>query len=539
MSMSPATTEQVTADSWRKPTLRHLLEETDRFLVAVELVTSRGVISDLAGQRALSHARALAESPRIDVLSITDNPAGNAMLAADTLGADLRSHGQEVIIHLACKDGNRNSLQSRAWKLASEGFDNILALTGDYPKPGYGGMARPSFDIDSVGLLSMYSEMNRGLLDVATGRPMKPTNFFLGAVVTNHKRHEREVVPQYLKLRRKIGTGARFIINQAGYDARKDDELLGWLALSGLDVPVIANIFVLSLGAARAFNAGRVPGVVVTDELVALAERYASSADHGRSFFLELASKQVAIARGLGFRGAYLGGKLDPADCEEILSRAEEFGSDGWQELACEVGFAYPDEFYYFERDEAAGLSSSKVNGALVASRTSTARRRARLRTPVSYRASRLAHWAVFDPEARLFDGARRFYAAAESASPRTRKVLHLAEHASKVPLYNCKDCGDCSLPEIAYLCPESQCAKNQRNGPCGGSHDGLCEVTDRECIWARAHERLKPYGGETSMLDGLVVFNDNALRGTSAWANTFLGRDHTARPVTGQEDVK
>ena len=126
MSMSPASIEQVTADSWRKPTLRHLLEETDRFLVAVELVTSRGVISDLAGQRVLRHALALAESDRVDVLSITDNPAGNAMLAADTLGADLRSHGQEVIIHLACKDGNRNSLQSRAWKLASEGFETSL-----------------------------------------------------------------------------------------------------------------------------------------------------------------------------------------------------------------------------------------------------------------------------------------------------------------------------------------------------------------------------------------------------------------------------
>ena len=164
MNVPSEITEQAATDGGRKPTLRHLLEETDRFLVAVELVTSRGVISDLAGQRVLSHALALAESDRIDVLSITDNPAGNAMLAADTLGADLRSHGQEVIIHLACKDGNRNSLQSRAWKLASEGFDNILALTGDYPKPGYGGMAGPSFDIDSVGLLAMYAEMNRGLL---------------------------------------------------------------------------------------------------------------------------------------------------------------------------------------------------------------------------------------------------------------------------------------------------------------------------------------------------------------------------------------
>ena len=539
MSVSPATPEQGTAYVWRKPTLRHLLEDTDRFVVAVELVTSRGVISDLAGQRALSHARALAESPRIDVLSITDNPAGNAMLAADTLGADLRSQGQEVIIHLACKDGNRNSLQSRGWKLASEGFDNILALTGDYPKPGYGGMARPSFDIDSVGLLSMYSEMNRGPLDATTGRRMKPTSFFLGAVVTNHKRHEREVVPQYLKLRKKIDTGARFIINQAGYDARKDDELVRWLAHSGLDVPVIANVFVLSLGAARAFNAGRVPGVVVTDELAALTERYASSADRGRSFFLELAAKQVAIARGVGFRGAYLGGKLDLADCEEILSRAEGFGPDGWKTVACEVQFAYPEEFYYFERDEATGLSSSEVNAAFLASSTNAARRRARLRTPINYRTSRLAHWAVFEPEAPLFDMARRFYSAVESAPVSARRVLHLVEHVSKLPLYNCKDCGDCSLPEIAYLCPESQCAKNQRNGPCGGSHDGLCEVTERECIWARAYERLKPYGEETSMLDRPVVFNDNALRGTSAWANTFLGRDHTAHPAGGQEDVQ
>jgi hypothetical protein len=49
---------------------------------------------------------------------------------------------------------------------------------------------------------------------------------------------------------------------------------------------------------------------------------------------------------------------------------------------------------------------------------------------------------------------------------------------------FGCQDCGDCSLPEIAYLCPESQCAKNQRNGPCGGTRPGsLCEVGDKACI--------------------------------------------------------
>ena len=44
-----------------------------------------------------------------------------------------------------------------------------------------------------------------------------------------------------------------------------------------------------------------------------------------------------------------------------------------------------------------------------------------------------------------------------------------------------------------------------------------------------QAYERLKAYGEEESMLDGPVVVKDNALAGTSAWANTFLGRDHLA----------
>jgi hypothetical protein len=56
------------------------------------------------------------------------------------------------------------------------------------------------------------------------------------------------------------------------------------------------------------------------------------------------------------------------------------------------------------------------------------------------------------------------------------------------------------------------------------------CEVDDTECIWSQAYERLKAYGEEESMLDGPVVVKDNALAGTSAWANAFLGRDHVGR---------
>jgi methylenetetrahydrofolate reductase (NADPH) len=248
--MTASRSERRPSGAWLKPPLRELLARRDRFVVAAELVTTRGLVTRSRAREILLLARELSEHPRIDVLSITDNPGGHAMLAADTLGTDLIHRGQEVIIHLSCKDWNRNALESRGWKLASEGFDNVLALSGDYPVSGYEGTAAPVFDIDSVGLLRMYSDMNEGFGREGLGA----TDFFLGCVVTNHKRHEREVMPQYFKLRKKVEAGARFVINQIGWDTRKDDELLRWIRREELPVSVLANVYLLSRPAARAFQ---------------------------------------------------------------------------------------------------------------------------------------------------------------------------------------------------------------------------------------------------------------------------------------------
>ena len=475
----------------------------------------------------LEIGRELAADSRVDVLSITDNPGGHAMLAPDTLGTDLVGRGQEVIIHLSCKDWNRNALESRGWKLGSEGFDNVLALSGDYPVTGHKGLAAPVFDIDSVGLLSLFSELNDGIRDERKpDTRLDRTNFFLGCVVTNHKRREREVMPQYFKLRKKVEAGARFVINQIGWDTRKDDELLRWIRREQLPVSVLANVYLMSRSGARAFHQGKIPGVIVTDELLALVERHAASPDKGRAFFLDLAAKHVAVARGLGFTGVYLGGHMPASTFGEILDLAGSFGSDDWRTFAPELQFPFADEFYFFERDPETRLSSDEVNAAYLESKR---QRKTELRVPVKYRFSRRLHQAVFEPGAPLFPAGRAFYRAVEK-TPALQKAMHVAEQAAKVPLFGCRDCGDCSLPEIAYVCPESQCAKNQRNGPCGGTREGLCEVYDTECIWSQAYERLKAYGEEETMLDGPVVFKDNALARTSAWANTFLGRDHLGR---------
>ncbi|MGD0871063.1 MAG: methylenetetrahydrofolate reductase C-terminal domain-containing protein [Bryobacteraceae bacterium] len=502
--------QSVATTAWTKRPLRHFLEDTQTFVTIAEMATSRGLITDLSGSKMLELARSLAEHPGFHALSITDNPGGHAMLSADTMGTDLLYRGQEVIIHLSCKDWNRNALESHCWKLASGGFRNVLALSGDYPVTGFHGQASPVFDIDSVGLLKLLSEIQGG-------------NFFPGAVVSNYKRLEREVMPQYFKLAKKIQTGARFIVNQIGYDARKMDELLRYMAWHGLNVPVMANVFVLSATAARYFHAGKIPGVTVTDDLLRLVEKHAASPDRGRAFLLEFAAKQCAVARGLGYRGMYLGGRLRLEDYERIFHMLDAFGPDDWREFAREIHFSQPGEFYYFEPDPRTGLCSTQIN------REYLRRKQQPAAAPLAYAANRQIHRLAFEEGRAGFRAGQALYQIVER-SPKLARIFHGAEHALKMLSFDCRDCGDCSLPEIAYLCPESQCAKNQRNGPCGGTEQGLCEVGGKECIWARAYDRLKAYGEEERMLEGPVVYKNGALQGTSAWANAFLGRDHRGK---------
>ena len=512
-------------------TLRDVLEDTGRFLIAVELETSRGLTMEEDAGRVQDMARSLAENRDADVAFITDNPGGNPHLRPEILGQDLLDSGMEVVINVACKDYNRNGLESRLWALGSAGLNNVLALSGDYPGQGLGGQAAPVFDTDSVGLLEMIRQMNDGLTHQAgpsSRRESKlmPTGFYPGAAVNPFKKVEGELMTQYFKLELKVRTGARYAVTQIGYDSRKLDETLRYTKMYGFEVPLFGSVFVLSAPAARFFNRWGIPGVAVSDELRDLAAEQARSKDRGRAFFDELAARQIAVLRGLGYRGAYISGRLRLSRLRRILEMERSYGRDDWKSFAAEVAFPQPAEYYYFERGENKGLSSDEVNPDYLESRSTMARLRGKLTQSPAFQLGRLVHSQVFENGSPGFKLGRGVYSVLEK-SDAVSKLAHAAEQASKVPIYGCRDCGDCSLPDIAYLCPESQCVKNQRNGPCGGTKAGKCEVLDKDCIWLRAYDRLKPHGQERQMLERPIVFRDTALKGTSAWANTFLGRDH------------
>ena len=59
-----------------------------------------------------------------------------------------------------------------------------------------------------------------------------------------------------------------------------------------------------------------------------------------------------------------------------------------------------------------------------------------------------------------------------------------------------CQGCGQCILARTGGLCPVSRCAKRLFNGPCGGSSQGICEVSkETACIWHLIVEQLKVLG--------------------------------------------
>ena len=510
---------------------------SDGFSVAIEIETSRGLAMEEGARHSVDLAKDAAEGGRVDAVCFTDNPGGNPHITPDTLGRELLDRNDiEVVINLSCKDYNRNSLEGRLWSLSSLGFQNILCLSGDYPIAGFSGQAQPVFDTDSVGLIEMIRRMNEGLRVTLPGRrnaetALGRTTFHPGSAVNPFKLHEGEYLTQLYKMDFKMRTGAEWFVSQIGYDARKHHELIRYLnwkhSENGTIPPILGSIYVLSAPAARFFGRWGIPGVAVNSDLVEVANSAAKSKDRGRAFFNELAAKQIAVLRGCGYSGVYLSGRLTYKRIEQILDIADDIKGDAWKDAAADIGYSQPDEFYLFEPGDSPNTASDELNREYSQRRGKRASFLRRAMHPdLAYRIGRFGKHFIFDHNAPAFKPSAAIYRQIEKSKVAT-KAAHAAEQMMKVPLYGCRDCGDCSLPDIAELCPESQCVKNQRNGPCGGTRAGKCEILDKDCIYLRAYNTLKLYGEEEEMLQHPVVFKDSSLQGTASWANTFAKRDH------------
>ena len=488
------------------------LFDPGQFVVTLELVPGRehgGKSVDTVMQIA---ADAFSDG-RISAVSMTDNPGGNPSLSPDVLGYEIFKLGMDVIVHFTCRDMNRVGLESRAIQLAMMGMKNILALTGDYAGQGFAGQGAPVFDLDSVTLQCLMAMLSERIINAGD-----PDGFLSGCAISPFKYTEAESFAQYAKLCRKANSGAQFIITQLGYDAHKFQELMRIQALMGLHLPTLGSVYILTPNVANMMNQGKIPGAVVPDRLLKLVRNEWADPAKGRAAGIERAARLGAVLKGLGYRGIHIGGvhkQFEPV--AKILDRMKQI-ENHWPDFLSDFDFSPPGGFHAFpESAEAVAVQHNYG--------------RQPVQLPfwerLQFRMLELSHVLFFNTDASLapiYQRLSKWFDGATSAG----SILHFAENVGKQVMLDCRQCGDCAIQHIAFQCPESGCPKHIRNGACGGSRNGRCEVySDRWCIWYQTYLRWAYAGKSNEMVRGCIPPRKWELDRTSSWLNFHLGRDH------------
>ncbi len=135
--------------------------------------------------------------------------------------------------------------------------------------------------------------------------------------------------------------------------------------------------------------------------------------------------------------------------------------------------------------------------------------------------------------------GLRRVYACWSRLAPkmaplaraigwrRSARLLRPLERCAKGFLFDCRMCGQCVLSVTGMACPMN-CAKEMRNGPCGGVRaDGHCEVQPAlPCAWVQATAGARRITGDSQAhpTPALAALDQRA-RGGSSWISVLQGR--------------
>ena len=453
------------------------------FCYMVEMVASASMTEEKLGDIAAG----IAGIPEVVGAGITSWAGGSAGHDPVRVAEIAKNRGLTPNVHLTCVSKMPADVAKFLDDLIRLDLENVFAITGDYPKGAPLGSV--SYACDSVQLVET----------VARERAAGRWPFFISAAVSPFKYTEADCAYQYLKLEKKIAAGADFAITQLGFDSRKYVELKRYLAEKGLaKFPVLGNVYVLPPKAAERMSKGDPPGCWVSPELLARIQEEAKAADKGMAARLERAAQMAAIVRGLGYAGAYIGGTHEPDRIRFIIRRAEEL-APRWQELAEEISYGDQKGFYMYQ-----GSAPPPEK---------------REWTQPVFDLLEPANWPGFvrAPLTGLFRWMDHH--------PSLAKAMEDAEFAFKQPVFGCQACGNCVLGLMEYVCPMT-CPKNMRNGPCGGTFNGQCEVIpEKLCIWVKVHDRAKA----AHRLDDLKTYippRNRSLEGSSSYINYLLDKD-------------
>ena len=261
------------------------------FVTTVEVVPPRGVDAT----RLLADATRLKEAG-VDAINIPDGPRAQSRMSAIATSVLVEQRvGLETMAHYCCRDRNLLGMLSDLLGASALGLRNLLLITGDPPKMGPYPDATAVFDIDSIGLTNLVSNLNRGL-DPGGNDIGEPTHFVIGVGVNPAA---VDPVHELERLGWKVDAGADFVITQPVFDVAQLERFLDSMRATNIPaVPVIAGVWPLVSARNAEFLANEVPGVTVPPRVLERMRRASErSRDHGVAEGIAIAREMLAGIR--------------------------------------------------------------------------------------------------------------------------------------------------------------------------------------------------------------------------------------------------
>ena len=257
-----------------------------QFVTSVEIDPPKGV----SLERIFEQVDRVMAGGRVDAIDINSGTMARVGMDAILLAAALEARGVETIPHLTTRDFNIIGLQAvmlGAWAVG--GIRNILAITGDPPSVGDYPETSGVYEIDSVGLVKVLSQLNQGK-DWAGKTLGGSTNFTIGAAVNPVAEDLDHEIERFLA---KVEAGAHFAMTQPIFDPEHWHIFLKRLGGKS-PIPVLVGVWPLnSYKQALRLN-NEVPGIVIPEPL--LLDLQAAGV-HARDRGFALARRMLEWAR--------------------------------------------------------------------------------------------------------------------------------------------------------------------------------------------------------------------------------------------------
>jgi 5,10-methylenetetrahydrofolate reductase len=203
-----------------------------------------------------------------DAVNITDNQTAIVRMSSIGAGTIVVQEGLEPVIQMTCRDRNRLAIQSDLLGAYALGMRNLLCLSGDHQTFGNHPTAKNVFDIDSLQLVKMVSDLrDQCIFQCGDALKGQEPRFFIGAAAAPFA-DPLDFRPY--RLAKKVKAGANFIQTQLIYDISAFQVFMEKVRELGVhkETFILAGIGPLKSPAMAKYMKENVPGILIPDELI-------------------------------------------------------------------------------------------------------------------------------------------------------------------------------------------------------------------------------------------------------------------------------